>query len=73
MAVEGIYRSRLKEEIEFMWAFQINSETYPAHFGGRNLFDVIEYLIKEDTDWTYSEENSKYLILQKDMIKWKDQ
>jgi len=72
--VEGLYYSKLEIDKRFMWAYHVNREKFPAHFKGVGLFTVIEKFVADERWWIFSpnEEKNKYLILQRDMIKWKD-
>ena len=72
--VEGIYYSKLEAETRFMWAYHVDREEFPAHFGSKGPFTVIERFVADRRGWVFSpnEEGKKHLILQKDMIKWKD-
>lgn len=67
----GVYYSRLENDYKYLWAFMIPSEEHPAHFGVRDIFDVIGlYLNTDDREWCFEESEPKFCVLPERVLKW---
>lgn len=69
----GVYYSKLEGSAKYRWSFMIPSEENPAHFGGRDIVNVISLYLTSGIrirDWSYHESESKFCVLPERVLKW---
>ena len=68
--VDGIYYSQGKSSDEFLWAYKNNKRADLAHFGSKDIVQVIRLFSKNSIEWVFCESEKAYLVLPKELIKW---